>query len=264
MNISRKIEQELASEFHAKFNVSKKNNSTNEEYIIKIGDSENRYFFLDVIIKEDIRLTILCEPEKYGANFVEELNTANKQKKKIFCDYWSYLGEKCITLKINDISVNQKTVMEDTSTWNRFSLKYTKAPFCDDSSNRDLMIFNAIKNVLSMVLSLTDYFIEGFEEGAARIVQQTKYERNPINRQLCLLIKGCKCSICGFDFEETYGDIGKGYIEVHHAIPVSNMEEGHIVDITKELYPVCSNCHSIIHSKKVPYTIEEVKQRLNK
>lgn len=263
MNISHKIEQDLASEFHAKFNVSKKN-STNEEYIIKIGDSDNRYFFLDVIIKEDIRLTILCEPEKYGANFVEVLNSANKDKKKIFCEYWSLLGDKRITLKINDVPVNQQWVMEDTSSWNRFSLKYTKAPFWDESNGRDEMILNTIKNVLSMVLSLTDYSIEGYEEGGTRVGTQTKHERNPINRQLCLLMKGCKCSICGFDFEEMYGSIGKGYIEVHHAIPVATMDDGHIVDVTKELFPVCSNCHSMIHSKKEPFTIDEIKQRIKK
>ncbi len=34
-----------------------------------------------------------------------------------------------------------------------------------------------------------------------------------------------KCCICGFDFEETYGQIGEGFIEVHHIKPVSSLKE---------------------------------------
>lgn len=31
-----------------------------------------------------------------------------------------------------------------------------------------------------------------------------------------------KCEACDFDFEKTYGVMGKGYIECHHLIPLSN------------------------------------------
>ncbi len=58
-----------------------------------------------------------------------------------------------------------------------------------------------------------------------------------------------KCEICGFDFEETYGKIGKGFIEGHHIKPVSEMKQGektHVEDIVL----LCSNCHSMIHRKK--------------
>jgi 5-methylcytosine-specific restriction protein A len=36
------------------------------------------------------------------------------------------------------------------------------------------------------------------------------------------------------------------------------------VDPIRDLRPVCPNCHLIIHSKKVPFTVEEVKNMLRK
>lgn len=55
-----------------------------------------------------------------------------------------------------------------------------------------------------------------------------------------------KCCICGFDFEETYGAIGRGFIEAHHTKPVSSLKEGERVS-TKDFVAVCSNCHRMIH-----------------
>lgn len=59
-----------------------------------------------------------------------------------------------------------------------------------------------------------------------------------------------KCCICGFNFEESYGLIGAGFIEVHHTKPISSLKEGERIS-TKDLVAVCSNCHRMIH-KKIP------------
>ncbi len=58
-----------------------------------------------------------------------------------------------------------------------------------------------------------------------------------------------KCCICGFNFEETYGEIGAGFIEVHHKKPVSDLKEDEQIS-TKDLIAVCSNCHRMLHRKK--------------
>lgn len=57
------------------------------------------------------------------------------------------------------------------------------------------------------------------------------------------------CEICGFDFEKKYGDIGKGYIEGHHLIPVSQIPPGYHSKI-EDICFVCSNCHKMIHRKR--------------
>ena len=57
------------------------------------------------------------------------------------------------------------------------------------------------------------------------------------------------CACCGLDFEETYGDIGKGYIEIHHLYPISQFPGQHEVNPKEDLVPLCSNCHSMAHAK---------------
>lgn len=101
-----------------------------------------------------------------------------------------------------------------------------------------------------------------FEEGGKRIRQSTYYQRNKKAREECIKIYGVKCSICGFDFEKTYGEIGKGYIQVHHINELSSIEEVYEVNPETDLLPVCANCHVIIHRKRPSYTIKRIKDSL--
>ena len=55
------------------------------------------------------------------------------------------------------------------------------------------------------------------------------------------------CEVCGFDYEKEYGEIGKGLIEVHHMVQLSEMEINHKTTL-KELMCICSNCHLTVHS----------------
>lgn len=54
------------------------------------------------------------------------------------------------------------------------------------------------------------------------------------------------CEICGFSFEETYGDLGRNYIEVHHLKPLSTLMDNEQTSI-ENLKLVCSNCHRMVH-----------------
>lgn len=90
---------------------------------------------------------------------------------------------------------------------------------------------------------------DDFYEGAAKKVLVNKYERSSIARQKCIEYHGCKCSICGLDFEEKYGEIGKGFIHVHHIVPLNIINSEYVVDYKKDLIPVCPNCHAMLHRK---------------
>lgn len=105
---------------------------------------------------------------------------------------------------------------------------------------------------------------EDIFEGSKVTVSVNKYERSKRARQACLNHYGYKCSVCGFDFEEVYGEVGKKVIEVHHLKPVYSIGKEYRVNPIKDLIPVCSNCHTIIHKRKIPFTIEEMKQKLKK
>ena len=97
------------------------------------------------------------------------------------------------------------------------------------------------------------------EEGTTRRISVNIYERNAVARKLCIAHYGAKCEVCGFDFYKKYGDVGKGFIHVHHLIPLSEVEGKYQVDPINDLRPVCPNCHAIIHRRKTAYTIEEVR-----
>ena len=66
-------------------------------------------------------------------------------------------------------------------------------------------------------------------EGRKTVYYTTKYERSTQNREAAIRIHGTKCMICGFDFEKKYGELGKGYIEVHHIRPLSEIDEEVVV-----------------------------------
>jgi 5-methylcytosine-specific restriction protein A len=97
-------------------------------------------------------------------------------------------------------------------------------------------------------------------EGAAREVSMNVYERNPEARRQCISHYGPTCAVCGFDFEEVYGDLGKGFIHVHHLVPVSDIGEEYEVDPVNDLRPVCPNCHAMLHKRQPPYTVEEMRK----
>lgn len=96
-------------------------------------------------------------------------------------------------------------------------------------------------------------------EGAKKTVIVNAYERNSRARKLCIDYWGTACYACGFDFEKVYGQIGKGFIHVHHLIPVAQIGKTYQIDPISDLRPVCPNCHSMIHSQNPPMTIDEIK-----
>ncbi|MET8566572.1 HNH endonuclease [Streptomyces sp. NPDC004783] len=57
-----------------------------------------------------------------------------------------------------------------------------------------------------------------------------------------------RCEVCYFDFARMYGDLGEGYIEVHHATPlhVSGATETKLDD----LVCLCANCHRMCHRSR--------------
>ena len=88
------------------------------------------------------------------------------------------------------------------------------------------------------------------------------HKRNPKLRQLCIEAYGneYKCIVCGMNFVERYGEIGKEFIEVHHLYPISETDGEHEVDPATEMIPLCSNCHSMIHRLEDPADWQKLKE----
>lgn len=103
------------------------------------------------------------------------------------------------------------------------------------------------------------------EEGGVIIRLHKRYERDPklvAEKRKAASVSGViACEVCGFDFESAYGELGSGYMEVHHIKPVHTLKPG---DKTKleDLALLCANCHRMAHRKPVPLSIPEIADSL--
>lgn len=96
---------------------------------------------------------------------------------------------------------------------------------------------------------------EQFKEGEARrrFVNHRKREARLRQKKIEQYKKDndgrlfCEVPRCGFDFEEVYGELGQGYAQVHHLVPLSEASEHGKEYTVKDLKVVCANCHVMIH-----------------
>lgn len=101
-------------------------------------------------------------------------------------------------------------------------------------------------------------------EGAVYQVSVNAYERNTVARQKCIEHYGTSCFVCGFNFGKVFGELGKGFIHIHHLRQLSEICEEYQVDPVKDLCPVCPNCHAMIHRYSRPLSIEAIKGIMEK
>ena len=111
-------------------------------------------------------------------------------------------------------------------------------------------------------------------EGFKKAISVKVYERSTKLRDAAIkkfTVNGIiSCECCKFNFEKFYGkEIGTGYIEIHHLKPIFKYERQElkkfINEAIKNLVPVCSNCHRIIHRVwKNPLEIDVLKKHINK
>ena len=99
-------------------------------------------------------------------------------------------------------------------------------------------------------------------EGAVTrtVVAINSFERNVQARRQCIARYGTACSACGIDFGEMYGDVGKGFIHVHHLTPLSAGPA--TVNAIRDLRPICPNCHAMVHRTDPPMSIEALRSRI--
>lgn len=125
--------------------------------------------------------------------------------------------------------------------------------------------FNKENSASNEIIQRQDF--DGFAiEGRKKAYYSTTYERKSKNRDkaiyLCKMKNNGKliCEVCGFNFEEAYGEWGKDFIEVHHNKPLYIQNKEEKIDPENDLTCLCSNCHSMIHrDKDNVLTVEQLK-----
>ncbi len=110
------------------------------------------------------------------------------------------------------------------------------------------------------------------QEGVKKLVEAKIYERSEKLRKAALehYSHGGEifCIACNFNYRRFYGsEIGKSYIEIHHLKPIFKFEgedlQQTIQKAMKNVTPVCSNCHRMIHRDwKNPLKIDFLKRKI--
>ena len=103
---------------------------------------------------------------------------------------------------------------------------------------------------------------QNFHEGAEARVTVNAYERSSTARAACIAHYGHSCQVCDLNFERLYGEIGRGFIHVHHLVRLADIRSEYEVNPIRDLIPVCPNCHAMLHQSEPPLLIAELRSRL--
>ena len=209
----------------------------------------------------------------------------------------SAIQYKC---KIEKIDLKSSEIRDDKDYWNNLE-EYKKSldgnfmrlKLVEQVSNQKLNLENLKLNGLNaapqgpikVLPELSEYLNKNFNdnyqieyfpeildeeseqyEGLKKQITVNKYERSSIARKKCIDYHGLNCFVCNMNFYDTYGEIGKGFIHIHHLNPIHQIGKEYKVNYKKDLAPVCPNCHCMLHRKindKEP-SIEELKKIINK
>jgi len=215
-------------------------------------------------------------PDTFSATLVTSMSQADESKRKLFTSFARTdigSGDK-VELSINEAAADPMDYQTWPTNWSSCTLS-VQSPFTvidanDDRGTEEKILLYA-KRLLSLILSLlpleekTDEELPaGLPEGARIKIEVNRYERNRLNREACIEAKGAICTVCGFNFQSFYGDIGYGYIHVHHIIPISKLGKNYVLDPVNDLTPVCANCHAMLHKQDTPYSVDKLKEIIQK
>jgi 5-methylcytosine-specific restriction enzyme A len=118
----------------------------------------------------------------------------------------------------------------------------------------------------SVALADVDDFDDEAYEGKILLARHLRRERNPKLRMRKIeSVRAARrpiaCEVCEFDFERAYGERGRGYIEVHHKLPLH--VSGEISTRLSDLALLCANCHRMIHRGRPWLTPVELRATYN-
>ena len=206
----------------------------------------------------------------FSAPLINQMGTANPAGMALAAAFASAMatGRNTISMKINGIDFSPVAPETWPPDWRLFELQVKSPMQVINSSDLDQMkhlVNTLVIPVFGMAAALIgveeDFPSDiGEPEGTPFQVTTTRYERQRLNREACIQLKGTKCLACDFDFEYTYGELGSGYIEIHHVVPVSKMGPEYQLSISADLVPLCSNCHSMVHRANPPLTVADLKK----
>lgn len=209
-------------------------------------------------------------PANFASALVTAMQNATEDQQSAFLTFTKSTIEKGgdININISGLSVEPLELSVWPVKWTSIDISLRKSAIVIDPENEESIIkiinpwIDRFFGIIVALLPLEEESLSidscGEEEGAEFEFKSKRYERSKINRAACIEIHGLNCHICGTNFESTYGELGKGFIHVHHITPVSTMESSYVIKPGTDLIPVCPNCHSMLHRESPPVTIDRL------
>ena len=210
----------------------------------------------------DSRLS--SEPHYFGiAEIGESVEDPLSSKKDLFCEVRNYQEfSRAVPIKIDASYLESIPTSRKRNYW-RFGVREIKKNVYEKI--RNLADTEPFKKRAFRLPSLSGEFESTKKEGKKKVRFTTYYERNPLNRKKAIELHGLVCMACAFNFQEKYGNLGRGFIHVHHIRPVSEIGEEAYLDPATDLVVVCANCHAMIHKNKDnTLSVEEITKAISR
>lgn len=230
--------------------------------------SGNRSIYWIVLIEwnnDSGNYYVLVFPEKSPGTKLAELHKV-EQHADGFDLYWKYKP-----IKHDDMNEDRKHIFQEQfgSLEARISLPSTHVEL--DEFLSDIFILVDCRRRADDLDEVSPPITRAtFAEGKRLEKKHKSIERSP---RLVALAKQkhanknegrLPCEVCEFDFYDVYGNRGVSYIEAHHKVPLSKLDESEQTGTQiSDLAMVCANCHRMLH-RRPSISIEEMRATLRK
>ncbi len=239
---------------------------------LKFLSNEEYYETLGFLAKDENLVKIYCEDNKKNGAWAKQGRLSVKKTLAL-----NYIPRplSCLFNNSNELRVSESAYVEDLHSNHGFTLEedptgngYTcylhpisvgtvrdtvperyQKDF-DRGYHWDVQLIKCIRENATTYNLDNETAISGEAEGKKKGYYVQKYERSKKNRDAAIREHGLTCMICGFNYGDTYGELGEGYIEVHHIVPLSSRDEEVTVDPRTDMVCVCANCHRMLHRFK--------------
>jgi len=101
-----------------------------------------------------------------------------------------------------------------------------------------------------------------FKEARRLAGERYAFARNPALVREARAVRGYTCEACDFNFEDTYGPLGREYIECHHVDPLGARDEPTTHTRVSDVRMLCANCHRMVHRERPALPVEKLRAQL--
>lgn len=243
--------------------------------VVRPSDLERGNGFSIVVGRTPRRVEASLRMDRFAGALLRQMAEADEDGRNLFLNLLEEAGSNGITATavLNDVGIRAAADLQMRE-WSRLEIDCDKripGPIAPGKPV-DELVFEVAASCAGLALSLLPLedarespplFEDGLPEGAAMRVAVNRYERSRMNRAACIARNGTSCSVCGFNFALAYGELGEGFIEIHHKVPVSQMGGAYRISPVTDLAPVCPNCHAMLHRQDPPLSIEALRHLLD-